>query len=191
MQITPFLLVSPKPRGLPPPSTPPPAPLPLMSVEVCLLTETILTLKTLLKERTLMPPLCYINHDGVEVVYFLQLKAPILPLSRHPHYPLSILSPPSWIQLSNSEVQVQVQANRCGSPYPPFSFSWSLFLISGCHSIQSRPFCRFPRIFTTLVTHFVSSMISSWPLHFSLSQHFLIRLSPGYPPWTIKFMYYR
>ena len=90
-----------------------------------------------------------------------------------------------WKSKSKSE-QIDLEA-----PILPSLSVKFFFLISGCHSTQSRSLCRFPRISTILVILFVSPVVSSQPLHFSLSQYFLIRLSPGYPPQTIKFIYYR
>ena len=80
-QITPFLLVFLELKGPPPPSTPPLAPSLSMSAEVCSLTETILALETLLKERTLTPPSSPPSHP-------LQ-TSPTLLLSYHPVNPLS------------------------------------------------------------------------------------------------------
>ena len=54
MQITPFPLAYPKPTRQPPYS--PTVPSPSISAKVCSLTETIQSLKALLKERTLTPP---------------------------------------------------------------------------------------------------------------------------------------
>ena len=124
----------------------------------------------------------------------------ILPTVKSPYSPTfqtsPLLSIHSESTILNSVVQIwksKSESKQTGleAPILPSPLVGLFFLIPEWHSTQSRLLCRFPRVSTTLVTLFISSMVSFWPLPFSLSQHFLIRLSPEYPPWTIKFMYYR
>ena len=78
------------------------------------------------------------------------------------HSESTILNPVVWIWKSESK------SEQTGpkAPILPSSLVGLFFLIPGYHSTQSRPLCRFPRVSTTLVTLFVSSVVSSWPLHF-------------------------
>ena len=124
----------------------------------------------------------------------------ILPTIKSPYSPTFQTSPLSSIHsestIPNPVVWIwkpKSKSEQTGpeAPILPSPLARLFFLIPGCHTRQSRLLCRFSRVSTILVTLFVFSMVSSQLLHFLLSQYFLIRLSPGYPPQTIKFMYYR
>ena len=73
------------------------------------------------------------------------------------HSKSTILNPVVQIQKSESESK----QTGLKAPILPSSLVRLFFLIPGCHSTQSRLLCRFPRVSTTLVILFVSSVVSS------------------------------
>ena len=97
----------------------------------------------------------------------------ILPMVESPYSPTFQTSPLSSIHsestILNPVVQIWKSKSESKQTGPKASILPSplvrlFFLIPGCHSRQSRLLCRFPRVSTTLVTLFISSMVSFRPL---------------------------